>query len=78
MQGEDSQTDDVKILLLRPGSNWLHRTFAKPLKNGNYVFNIIFPQAGKYKLLVKSNQLQLNINQKNLKTITVTPPDSIP
>ncbi len=69
-----AQTDDLKVLLFRPGSSWQYRAFAKALGQGRYHVTVTFPRPGKYKLALQSQRLGLKIGQGKLMTIEVVSP----
>ncbi len=69
--GELSRANDLQVLLIRPRTNWQHRSYAKLSKKGYYTVNLIFPESGNYKLLVNSDQLQLKPEQSNIISIFV-------
>ncbi len=72
---EDAQSDarQLQILLFRPGSNWQQRIAEVKQTNGKYWINVIFPEAGKYKLVVNSESIQFDRHQGNIQTIVVVP-----
>ncbi len=72
---EDAQPDtrQLQILLFRPGSNWQQRIAEVKQTNGKYRINVIFPEAGKYKLVVNSESIHFERHQGNIQTIVVAP-----
>jgi len=70
----EQATNDLKIVLFRPGSSWQYRDFARPLGGGRYRLPVTFPSPGRYRLAVESIRLGMRISRDQMHIVEVKPP----
>ena len=63
----------VQMLFFKPGGNWQQRLQVNMDAHGEATARVTFPESGKYLLGIRSAQLQLELTQKNMLQIEVTP-----